>query len=182
MVDPLDRDLVLRAREGEAQAFGELVRRYQEPAFNVCYRMLGERQEAEDLAQETFIRAYQRLGTFDENRPFGPWIRKVAANLCLNHLARSRPVQLPLDDERDRPIVAAGLGPEAALDRKQMREIVREAILELPPHYRAVIELRHYQDMSYAEIANTLDLPLSDVKSHLYRARRRLAERLRTDV
>ena len=181
MVDPPDRELVLRARGGEPQAFGELVRRYQDSVFNVCYRMLGERQEAEDLAQDAFIRAFHRLGAFDESRPFGPWMRKVAANLCLNHLERSRPIQLPLDDERDRPLHATVLGPEATLDRKQVGETVRRAILELPAHYRAVIELRHYQEMSYAEIAEALEIPLSDVKSHLYRARRRLAERLKAD-
>jgi RNA polymerase sigma-70 factor (ECF subfamily) len=80
MVDPTDRDLVLRTRRGEVEAFGEVVARYQQSVFNVCFRMLGERMEAEDLAQETFIRAYTRLETFDTERPFGPWIRRVATN------------------------------------------------------------------------------------------------------
>jgi len=84
MPDPSDRDLALRARRGDAEAFGELVRRYQASVFNVCYRLLGERREAEDLAQEAFIRAYERLDTFDADLPFGPWMRRVAANLCLN--------------------------------------------------------------------------------------------------
>lgn len=79
-----DRDLILRARRGETEAFGELVRLTQAAVFNVCYRLLGERREAEDLTQETFLRAWERLHTFDVERPFLPWIRRVAANLCLN--------------------------------------------------------------------------------------------------
>ena len=81
-----DRDLIQRARRGDAEAFGELVTRHQTSVFNVCYRILHERAEAEDMTQETFIRAHERLGTFDDDRPFGPWLRRVAANVCLNHL------------------------------------------------------------------------------------------------
>lgn len=178
MPDPADRDLVLRTRRGEVQAFGELVRRYQSAVFNVCYRMLGERMEAEDLAQETFIRAYRRLATFDVDRPFGPWVRRVATRVCLNHLDRSTPPSQELDEDRDRPLVPAGNEPERVLAGAQASAALRRAILELPPRYRAVIELRHYQEMSYAEIAELLEIPLSDVKSHLYRARKTLARSL----
>lgn len=175
MPDPTDRDLAIRARRGEAEAFGELVRRYQSSVFNVCYRLIGERREAEDMAQEAFLRAYQRLDTFDAGRPFGPWIRRVAANACLNHLEGSAPADVPLDEERDQ---AADEQPEMAHEQSEQAEAVRAAILSLPPRYRVVIELRHFQDMSYDEIAMTLDIPLSDVKSHLFRARKILAERL----
>ncbi len=178
MEEPSDRALVLRVRRGEDEAYGELVRRYQRSVFNVCYRLLGERREAEDLTQEAFLRAYQRLDTYDETRPFGPWMRRVAANLCLNHLSRRRPSQLPLDDEFDLPQEGGGADPEASRLRAERAEAVRQAVLALPPHYRAVIELRHFQGLRYAEIAETLGLPLSDVKSHLYRARRELARRL----
>src|SRR3712207_6722600 len=100
MSAPSDRDLIQRARRGDAEAFGELVVRYQTSAFNVCYRILHEWAEAEDMTQETFLRARDRLQSFDEERPFGPWIRRVAANVCLNHLeAQKRTV--PLDEERD---------------------------------------------------------------------------------
>lgn len=178
MPDATDRDLVIRTRGGKTEAYGELVRRYQGSVFNVCLRMLGERFEAEDQAQECFLRAYQRLGSYDLERPFGPWIRTVAANLCLNYLQRRRPIQVALQEGRDRPIGGDRPGPEAQLERRQAAEEVRRAIAQLPPHYRAVIELRHYQELSYAEISAALELPLSDVKSHLYRARRSLAELL----
>lgn len=181
MVEPTDRDLVLRTRRGEVEAFGKVVKRYQQSVYNVCYRMLGERMEAEDLAQESFIRAYERLETFDVERPFGPWIRKVAANSCLNHIQAQKPESYELDEERDRSPAAEGEEPESHLQDSEAAHEVQQAILSLPPHHRAVIELRHYQDMSYSEIAETLQLPISDVKSHLFRARRRLATLLSDD-
>lgn len=181
MPDPADRELVVRTRSGDTEAFGEIVRRYQGSVFNVCLRMMGERFAAEDMAQEAFIRAFQRLDRYDPDRPFGPWIRTVAANLCLNQLKRAGPVQVALEDERDQPLRAGPGGPEQQLQGRQAVELMRAAIAELPPHYRAVIELRHYQEMSYAEIARSLGLPLSDVKSHLYRARRSLARKLDSD-
>ena len=175
MPDPSDRDLVLRARRGDADAFGELVRRTQTSVFNVCYRLTGERREAEDLAQEAFIRAYERLNTFDPDRPFGPWMRRVAANHCLNRLSPQPVADVPLDEEHDEDEHGR---PETIREEREQAEIMRAAILALPPNYRAVIELRHFQDMSYDEIASALSISLSDVKSHLFRARKLLAEKI----
>lgn len=174
MTAPTDRDLIQRARRGANDAFGELVTRYQTGVFNVCYRMLHERGEAEDLTQETFMRAYDRLHTFDLEREFGPWIRRVAANLCLNHLEAQK-VTAPLDEERD---ADESQRPERQVEVKERSAQVRTALASLPPHYRAVVELRHYQELSYDEIAAELNIPLSDVKSHLFRARKILAEQL----
>ena len=120
-MDSDDRALIVRARQGEAEAFGELVRRYQAAAFNVCYRLLAERREAEDLAQEAFIRAYGRLGSFDLERPFGPWMRRVAANLCLNRLASRAPAAAPLEDERDAD-PQPGHNPEARRERRELEQ------------------------------------------------------------
>ena len=179
MVDSNDRALVEQARGGDPEAFGELVRRYQTSVYNVCYRLLNERRAAEDLAQEAFIRAYQRLDSFDLERPFGPWMRRVAANLGLNQLARPSWPSVSLDDERDEPAAPATAEPAVIHDQAEAAEALRAAIAQLPPHYRAVIELRHFQEMSYAEMAAALRLPLSDVKSHLFRARKLLADALR---
>jgi RNA polymerase sigma-70 factor (ECF subfamily) len=173
-----DQALARRARAGDHEAYGDLVRRNQAAVFNVCYRLLGERAAAEDLAQEAFLRAYQRLHRFDDTRPFGPWIRRVAANLCLNHLEARQPPSLSLDDERDAPQVPAASDPARAAEAADESRRLHGAILSLPPRYRAVIELRHFHELTYAEIAAALDRPLSDVKSDLFRARRLLAERL----
>jgi RNA polymerase sigma factor (sigma-70 family) len=179
MDDFSDRDLILRARRGETEAFGELVSRTQTAVFNVCYRLTGERREAEDMAQETFIRAYERLGTFDLERPFLPWIRRVAANLCLNHLSALSRDQTELDEEHGK--ADAGDSPSVLVEQHEQTGQIRAALLSLPPHYRVVIELRHFQDLSYDEISRTLDRPMSDVKSDLFRARKMLAEKLKDD-
>ncbi len=178
MEGPSDRSLVLQTRQGDDEAYGDLVSRHQNPVFNVCYRLMGERREAEDMSQDAFIRAYERLDTFDVERPFGPWIRRVATNVCLNRIKKFKPGQYQLDDEFDEPIDRRNPGPEGQRIRVEREIAVRCAIVELPPQYRAVIELRHFQDLTYVEISETLGIPMSDVKSHLYRARRELAERL----
>ena len=175
MTAPADRDLILRARRGEADAFGELVTRYQTGVFNVCYRVLNERREAEDLAQEAFMRAYERLDSFDLERPFGPWIRRVAANLCLNHVSAQPAASAELDEERD---ADEAQGPETAYEVRERSEQMRVILASLPAQYRLAVELRHYQDMSYDEIAETMGIPLSDVKSNLFRARKLLAEKI----
>jgi RNA polymerase sigma-70 factor (ECF subfamily) len=174
MSAPTDCDLLERALRGAPDAFGELVTRYQTNVFNVCYRILHERGEAEDLAQETFMRAYHRLHTFDFEREFGPWIRRIAANLCLNHLEAQKSTA-PLDEDRD---ADSSLRPEKQVEVKERSEQIRDALSSLPAHYRLVVELRHYQELSYDEIAAELKIPLSDVKSHLFRARKLLAEKL----
>ena len=182
MSDASDSELVLRTRSGEVQAFGELVRRYQDSVFNVCYRLAGERREAEDLTQEAFLRAFRRLAAYDESRPFGPWMRRLAANLSLNQLQRKAPTELPLEEEQEWVPGHAGGMPEPSAIQHASGPRPCGGPCNLPAHYRVVIELRHYQGMSYAEIAEALTMPLSDVKSHLYRARKQLAQALDPDV
>lgn len=177
-----DQALIRRTRRGDLPAFGAVVQRYQGSVFNVCYRFMSERQLAEDLTQDTFIRAHQRLESYDDSRPFGPWIRRIAANLCINELNRNKKLVFSLDEQMDTPLERITRGPEEAQVARERKRRVREAIIELPPHYRAVIELRHFQELSYKEIARALSIPLSDVKSHLYRARQSLAQRLEANV
>jgi RNA polymerase sigma-70 factor (ECF subfamily) len=177
-----DQALIRRARRGDLSAFGVVVQRYQGSVFNVCYRFMSERQLAEDLTQDTFIRAHQHLESYDDSRPFGPWIRRVAANLCINELNRNKKLVFSLDEQMDTPLERITRGPEEAQVARERKRRVREAITELPPHYRAVFELRHFQELCYKEIARALSIPLSDVKSHLYRARQSLAQRLEANV
>jgi RNA polymerase sigma-70 factor (ECF subfamily) len=179
MPSPTDHDLVRQAWQGNAEAYGELVQNYQSLVFNVCYRLMGERREAEDMTQETFLRAFLHLEQCDPERPFGAWIRRVATNLCINHYQMLKKASLPLDEELEQPVPGAPMTPELIQVQAERSEQVRAAIRSLPPVYRVVIELRHFQELTYTEIAEQLDLPLSDVKSYLFRARRLLAEKLR---
>lgn len=165
------------AAQGDRDAFGEIVRRHQSAVFNAAWRVLGDLHEAEDAAQETFLRAYQFFDRFDPGRPLGPWLRRIAVNVCLNRLEARKPAS-SLDEDRV-PAPDPGRGPEAQIARRELGQRIRAEMLTLPPRQRAVIELRHFQELSYEEIAETLKRPLSDVKSDLFRARKTLAERLK---
>jgi RNA polymerase sigma-70 factor, ECF subfamily len=187
-----DRVLALRVTHGDAEAFGELVRRHQSAVFNVAYRLVGNRRDAEDMTQDVFIRAFRAFHTFDLERPLRPWLKQIATNTCLNWLEslRVRPETVAADlgqpdDEtasleewqaaswqQDTPT------PEQALSAEETAGQLRAAILRLPPRYRAVIELRHFQELNYEQIAAALGRPLSDVKSDLFRARKLLAQSL----
>src|SRR5688572_2467491 len=129
---PTDRDLILRAKRGEADAYSEIVTQHQTSVFNVCYRILHNRSDAEDLAQETFMRAYDRLHAFDFERDFGPWIRRVAANLSLNFL-ESQKISTELDDERDED---QSQKLEDQVEVKERSEQIRNALTSLPSNYR----------------------------------------------
>ena len=174
-------ELAERSQRGDLDAYGELVRLHQGGVFSVCYRLLGARGEAEDAAQETFIRAHERLHLFDPQRPFGPWVRRVAANLCFNRMQALKDPGLPFEDELENVHAASEPSPEALVEKNEKNEWIWRAIMSLPPHYRAVIELRHFQELSYDEIAQTLGLPVGVVKTHLHRARKILSKRLQPD-
>jgi len=170
-----ERDLAQRAAQGDREAFGGLVECHQAGVYNVAYRMLGDCREAEDAAQETFLRAFRAIRRLDPQRPPGAWLKKIAVNVCLNRLERRG--TLTLDDEAAIP--ASDPGPESQTIQREQTRQVRSALLALPPHFRAAIELRHFQELSYAEMAEALNRPLSDIKSDLFRARKLLAEILR---
>ena len=170
-----DQILLKDSLVGDLEAYGELVQCYQKDIFNVCYRLTGNVQEAEDLTQETFLRANKYLEKFDLDKPFGPWIRKIATNICLNEIKKNRRITVPLDDKD----IFISNNPEKEISKKEDMELIHRAILSLPPKQRVVIELRHYQDLSYKEIAQALDIPISDVKSHLFRGRKTLAKKLK---
>lgn len=170
-----ERTLALRAAQGDREAFGELVQLHQAGVFNAAYRMTGNRQEAEDAAQEAFLRAFRSIHTLDPSRPAGPWLRRIAVNVCLNRLERREP--LPLDDESGLPAPEPLPEPQT-IARERSRQI-RLALLTLPPRYRAALELRHFEELTYAEMAEALNRPMSDVKSDLFRARKLLAEKLK---
>ncbi|MCU0493907.1 MAG: sigma-70 family RNA polymerase sigma factor [Chloroflexaceae bacterium] len=185
-----EQRLLTLAQRGVADAYGELVRRYQGELYNVVYRLLGDQHESLDLTQESFVQAYNALASFDTSRPFGPWIKRIATNLALNWLQRrhvlttplTRPAQPGAEEPEELALPDVSTEPERVYLAGERHELLRQALLALPPHYRAVIELRHFQELSYEEIAVALKLPLSDVKSNLFRARQLLRKRLEGEV
>jgi RNA polymerase sigma-70 factor (ECF subfamily) len=165
------QELVQQAQHGDADAFGQLVTYYQRTVYNIAYRLTGNRQEAEDVAQEAFVKTYQALDRFDAQRPFEPWLYRITTNTALNWIKRRRPES---ELEEEIPPDSTTPNPEAQAITAETTDRLRAAISNLPPDYRVVIELRHFQGLSYREMSEALDVPLSDVKSWLFRARRKL--------
>ncbi|MEW6567886.1 MAG: sigma-70 family RNA polymerase sigma factor [Chloroflexota bacterium] len=177
-VDAEHADWVERAQRGEVEAFRWLVEAYQVPVFNLCRRMLGDPTEAEDAAQETFLRAFRALQRYDRARPFGTWLLAIASHHCIDALRRRK--RFRSSDEgpvAQWDIVDPGDGPEERLARSQSGDEVEMLTRALAPQERAVIVLRYWYDLSYEEIAAALSLSQSAVKSRLHRARRALARR-----
>lgn len=168
---------IARARQGEDQAFSALVDAYQGPVYNLCFRMLGEAQEAEDAAQETFLKAYRNLKRYDPNRPFVNWILSIASNHCVDRIRRRR-LHLVSYDEMPPSIDLSedAAGPETALISAEREGRVRQILDALGSKDSAAVILFYWYDMSYQEIADTLSLTVSAVKSRLHRARKAMAQ------
>ena len=173
-----EKTLIQQVQNGDLEAYGEIIQAYQDSVFSVCLRILGNSQDAEDLTQDAFLRAYRNISHYDPFRPFGPWMRVLAANLCYNHLNKARLDRTPLDDERYQAREDFGKGPEKMMELSQEHRELYQKIWQLPGNQRIALELRHFQGLSYQEMAQALDLPLNTVRSHLYRARQKLAELL----
>ena len=168
------------ARNGDTAAFGQLVEAYQNPVYNLAYRMLGNGPEAEDAAQEAFIRAYKFLESYDPKRPFSTWLFSIASHYCIDQLRRRRIDWLPLKEEIAEPVrlASSSPNPEAVVTERDREAWIRELMKTLSPTDRAAITLHYWYDCPYDEIADILDLTVSAVKSRLYRARRALAEQM----
>jgi RNA polymerase sigma-70 factor (ECF subfamily) len=181
-----ERTLITRTLAGDDDAFAILVRTHQTTIYNIAYRMVGQRETAQSLTQETFLRAFKALHTFDLNRPFGPWLYRIATNLSLNWIKRTRlpmvslETSYPVDEEDAEPleIPDTSAEPAARFIQAEMQTQLQQAILTLPSDYRAVIELRHFQEMNYEEMAEALKIPIGTVKTRLFRARRLLRDQL----
>jgi RNA polymerase sigma-70 factor (ECF subfamily) len=168
--DLVDRNLVARSLAGDRRAFGAIVRRHQQVVFGIAYRASGDREVAAELAQEAFLRAHQALGSFDPERPFSPWLYRIATNLSLNWIARRRVETVALSEEST-PRAAHRATPEDRVLELERAAIVETAIESLPADFREVIRLRHGEELSYQEIADRLGIPTSSVKSRLFRGR-----------
>lgn len=172
-----DHKLVAKAKEGDMGAFESLIRKYQKPVYALCHRMTGQHQSADDLSQETFIKAYVSLHTFKDGMDFFPWIRKIALNSSLNYI-KSRKREEPLGERVDQ--IAADKKklhqelPQDKLQRKLLKEKFRQALGVLPLEQKTLFVLRVLENLSYKEISELLDIPLGTVMSRLSRTRQKL--------
>jgi RNA polymerase sigma-70 factor (ECF subfamily) len=168
-----EADLVAKAQGGNLFAFEEIVKRYQRRVYGTAFRILRRHDLADDVVQEAFLRAYQSLDRFDRQRPFGPWICRIAANLAVNHVRSPRAREEELPDSLAQQH-APDQGPLGGLLDQEGRRLLEQAMDELSPEQRAVFVLRVFEELSYQEIADALSLSMGTVMSRLSRARERL--------
>ncbi len=174
--DPDDRDLVLRAKEGDRAAFGILVRRYQRRVFAMGLRWFRNADDADDVVQETFLRAWRALDRFEEDRPLAPWLLRIASNWAKTQVETRKRRG---GEELDERIRWEGPSPEDDVDAARRREAVNRAVDALPEDQRLVLHLRVSEGLSYREISETLDVPIGTVMSRLSRARETLRARVK---
>ena len=168
-----------KARNGNKEAFGKIIEAYQTPVYNLAYRMLNNSGEAEEAAQEAFIRAYTRLDSYNPKHKFSTWLLSITSNYCIDQIRKRRALLLSIDEpiaphpslmsDRDK-------APESQLVQSQQQDMVQSLLAGLEPDYRQAVVLRYWHELSYDEIAEIMDTSVSAIKSRLFRARKQLAE------
>ena len=184
-------DLIVQRRikqviKGDQNAFGEVVELYKDKVYQICFRMLWDRHEAEDAAQETFLKAFLNIHTYNQNKKFSTWLYRIATNLCIDKIRKKKP-DYHLDAEiagTDGMNMYAHLAsgdqlPEEEVESLEVQASIHEAILQLPDKYRAVIVLKYIEELPLQEIADILELPLGTVKTRVHRGREALRKHLR---
>jgi RNA polymerase sigma-70 factor, ECF subfamily len=184
-----DQEVVLAARDGQERAYRELIRRYERPIFSLVYRMVRDRELAEDLSQETFVKALNAIESYRPEYKFSSWIFKIANNAAIDHLRRRELDTLSLEGARDATtpdraeatalqVRDRGENPLEEMEARELGSAIEQAVGKLRPEYRSCILLRHVEDRSYEEIAEIMELPLGTVKTYIHRARAELKEAL----
>jgi RNA polymerase sigma-70 factor (ECF subfamily) len=172
-----ERSWAKAAQKGDQVAFMRLVEAYQRPVYNLCYRMLGNGLEAEDAAQETFLRVYTKLDSYNPSHKFSSWLLSIASHHCIDRLRKRRYQMISWDDMPPwRWLPDTDPQPEEVTLTHETHDTVRDLLDSLPPDYRAAIILRYWYEMSYDEIAQTMETTVSAIKSRLFRARQMMAD------
>ncbi len=172
--------------KGDQNAFGEIVELYKDKVFHICFRMLGNRHEAEDIAQEAFVRAYVNIKTFNQNKKFSTWLFRIATNLCIDRIRKKKP-DYYLDAEVSgtdgltmySQVASSTPLPEDEVENLELQSTIQQEISKLPEKYRSVIVLKYIEELPLQEISEILDLPLGTVKTRVHRGREALRKQLR---
>lgn len=191
MLSPLESEIIKKCQQGDLEAFEKLILSYQKKVYTIAYRYVGRREEAEDLAQEAFIKVYRSLKTFRGDSSFSTWLYHVVTNVCRDALRKnSRKLEEDSLDcavttekgEIRREIVDWSMSPAFLYEQKELGEFLQSLINQLSPEYKAVILMREIQDMSYEEIAQAMNCSLGTVKSRLSRARKTLRDMIQSSM
>ncbi len=188
MTEKTDREIINEVLDGNTEIFQLIIFRYQKVIFNYIYRMVKHRQEAEDLAQETFVRVFSKLKRYDHAYEFSTWIYRIALNVCRDFFRRKKffffSLQNPVGEEEESEFAdfiaqESFSDPDGVILNQELKLEIEKAILRLPVKFREIIVLRHIDGLSYEEIANVTSLPIGTVKTYIYRARKKLQDDLR---
>ncbi|MBN1218473.1 MAG: sigma-70 family RNA polymerase sigma factor [Anaerolineae bacterium] len=172
---PEQSQWIAQAKAGNQTAFGQIVEKYQQPVYNICYHMLKNAEEAEDAAQEVFLRVYTKLDTYDDRRQFSTWLFAIASHYCLDRWKKRRFQLISWDDLKECLSDRETTQPEKVALEAEASQEVQELLKSLQPDYRIVVILKYWHTMSYEEIASALDTTVGTIKSKLFRARKTLA-------
>lgn len=184
-MDALVNKRIKQVLKGDQNAFADIVSLYQHKLYQVCYRMLGNKQEAEDIAQEAFVRAYTNLHTFDQKRKFSTWLYRIGTNLCIDRIRKKKP-DYYLDAEVTgtegldlySQIASDDQLPEETIEQMELQDRIQYEIGRLPDKYRTVVVLKYIEELSLQEISEILDMPLGTVKTRIHRGREALRKQL----
>lgn len=185
-MDQLIKDKIKQVKKGDQSAFEYVVVFYQDKIYQHCYRMLGNAHEAEDLAQEAFIRAYINIHSFDDRRKFSTWLYRITTNLTIDRIRKRKP-DYYLDAEIKgtegldmySQLTSNDRSPGEEVENRELQRYIHNEISRLPPKYRGIIILRYLEEFSLQEISDALDIPLGTVKTRIHRGREALRKRLR---
>ncbi|MCK1995065.1 RNA polymerase sigma factor SigW [Peribacillus muralis] len=185
-MDALIKERINQVVKGDHNAFGEIVEIYKDKVFQICFRILGNRQEAEDLAQEAFVRAFVNIRSFNIDMKFSTWLYRIATNLCIDRLRKKKP-DYYLDAEvagtdglnMYSQLASNMAKPELEAESLELQETIQAEIMKLPEKYRSVIVLKYIEELSLKEISEILDLPVGTVKTRIHRGREALRKQLR---
>lgn len=177
---------IKQVKKGDQNAFAEIVDLYKDKIYQLCYRMLGNAHEAEDIAQEAFIRAFVNIHTYDMSKKFSTWLYRIATNLSIDRIRKKKP-DYYLDAEVSgtdgltmySQVSAEGALPEDEIETMELQETIQQEILKLPDKYRTVIVLKYIDELSLKEIGDILDIPIGTVKTRIHRGREALRKQLR---
>jgi RNA polymerase sigma-70 factor (ECF subfamily) len=185
-MDLFIKSKIKKVKKGDQNAFAEVVEYYKDKIYQLCYRMLGNAHEAEDMAQEAFLRAYVNIDSYDIKRKFSTWLYRIATNLCIDRIRKKKPDYF-LDAEvagteglnMYSQIAADGEFPEESVEKLELHEYVQQQIAQLPEKYRTVIILKYVDELPLKEISDIMELPIGTVKTRIHRGREALRKKLR---
>lgn len=186
-MEEMEKLLVAKSKKGNLNAFEELIGGYEKKAYNIAYRIMGNEEDAKDMAQEAFIKIYKSIQNFREESSFSTWLYRIVTNVCLDELRKRKkdklvPLEMNIETEKGTAVVelsAEKETPEDVFERVEKRQLIQNAILSLGEDYKTVIILRDIQGFGYEEIATILNCSLGTIKSRINRARNMLKEKLR---